>query len=303
MRLFLTMQQVNEALIRLHGRPGRAVDPLSEHCGGQTLVLDSLIRTLLFQNTTDITSIRAFKILKERFPTWEGVLQASNEDIEDAIRVGGLAAIKCERMKTLLATIKEEQGKCCLEWLRDEPTEAIKSFLTRFKGIGPKTISCILLFSLSRSDFPVDTHVHHISKSLHWCPNNCSREQCYEHLNLLVPDDVKYELHVLMVQHGKACSACGKREGKEANKNQCPLVEFKKLKGKNANIDMESTMDPVKEEQEEHKEKKAAGKKRLSEPTAKVGTKKTKIKVEEIKMEDINTLTHSRVAVKKEEAN
>jgi endonuclease III len=309
------MQQVTNALAALHGRPERAIDPLAEHCGGQTLVLDSLIRTLLSQNTTDLTSIRAFKTLKQRFPTWEAVLNAPNEEIEDAIRVGGLAAIKTERMKTLLATLQQERGACCLEWLRDQPTEVVKEFLTRFKGIGPKTISCVLLFCLGRSDFPVDTHVHHIcTKLLNWCPNNCSREQCYKHLNLLVPDDVKYELHVLLVQHGKKCSSCGKGAGGggkgKRKEGGCPLVEFKNLKsgksgdnGKSSSIGVEGE-----EERAEKNEGTVAGKKRPKKETG-IGKVPT-IKIEKrIKKEDFGDLQRGNakildvaVVVKKEEA-
>lgn len=283
---FTSMQQVTEALADLHGHPVRAIDPLAEHCGGQTLVLDSLIRTLLSQNTTDITSIRAFKTLKERFPTWEAVLQAPNLEIEDAIRVGGLAAIKTERMKTLLATLKEERGSCCLEWLRHESTDAIKTFLARFKGIGPKTVSCVLLFCLGRSDFPVDTHVHHISKSLHWCPTTCSREQCYQHLNILVPDGVKYALHVLLVQHGKHCSTCGKGGRRNTSKEDCPLVEFRKLK-KRESLDA-GIYDKVKKEEAGEEEKasgKRAGKKRPKVEAA-AAVPKSRIKVEKIKKEE-----------------
>jgi endonuclease-3 len=287
------MQQVTAALAALHGRPERAIDPLAEHCGGQTLVLDSLIRTLLSQNTTDKTSLRAFITLKERFPTtWEAVLKAPNEEIEDAIRVGGLAAIKTERMKILLATLKEERGSCCLEWLRDESTDTIKRVLGRFKGIGPKTISCVLLFCLHRPDFPVDTHVHHISKLLNWCPQNCSREQCYDHLNVLVPDDVKYELHVLLVKHGKVCAAClkGKGASGKSGKEECPLVEFKrpiKKLGNGVDVGNSSGMHGAKEEQ------KVGGKKRPKETAEAAAAElpKTKIKVEKI------------VAVKKEEEN
>jgi len=161
-------------------------------CGGQTLVLDSLIRTLLSQNTTDITSIRAFRTLKDRFPTWQQVLKADDADLEDAIKVGGLAAIKVQRMKALLQTLTEERGHCCLEWLRKESTDSIKNFLQRFKGFGPKTISCVLMFCLHRDEFPVDTHVHHITTALGWCPVKASREQAYEHLNLKVPGKEYY---------------------------------------------------------------------------------------------------------------
>lgn len=277
----LSSQDVTEALAALHGKPVRAIDPLSDGCGGQTLVLDSLVRTMLSQNTTDITSMRAFKTLKERFPTWEGVLEAPNEEIEDAIRVGGLAAIKCERIKALLTTVKEERGKICLEWLRNEQTETVKAFLSRFKGVGPKTISCVLMFCLHRDEFPVDTHVHHITKALNWCPQTCSREQAYEHLNVLVPDAVKYDLHVLLVKHGKVCSSCSKN-GRGVK--DCPLVEFKRSKGK-------GTASPA---GKSNAEKKVVGKKRG-----------VAVKVEEDAEESAEGVVRplKKVGVKKEEGN
>jgi len=37
-------------------------------------------------------------------------------------------------------------------------TEEIKQELSRFKGVGPKTISCVLMFQMRRNEFPVDTH-------------------------------------------------------------------------------------------------------------------------------------------------
>lgn len=144
----------------------------------------------VMQNTTDVTSMRAFSTLKQRLPTWEHVLAAPAADVEDAIRVGGLAAIKVERIKALLAALQQERGVCCLEWLRQEPSDnAVKTYLSQFKGIGPKTISCVLLFCLGRPDFAVDTHVHFIAQALHWIPKTASREQAYEHLNCLVPGE------------------------------------------------------------------------------------------------------------------
>lgn len=189
------IQAVTEALVAFHGRPRRSVDPLAEHCGGhgQTAVLDSLVRTILSQNTTDKTSIRAFKSLKQRYASWSEVLDAPDADVEEAIRVGGLAAIKVQRIKALLRTLQDERGACCLEWLREEATERVKAYLSQFKGIGAKTMSCVLMFCLERAEFPVDTHVWHISKALGWCPPTCTRDQAYEHLNALVPGESMYE--------------------------------------------------------------------------------------------------------------
>lgn len=48
-----------------------------EHPRDRRAVLDSLIGTLLSQNTTDNNSRRAFASLKSAFPTWEEVLSSS----------------------------------------------------------------------------------------------------------------------------------------------------------------------------------------------------------------------------------
>ena len=45
-------------------------------------VLDSLVGTILSQNTTDTNSHRAFGILKSRFPTWEQVRVAKPRLVE-----------------------------------------------------------------------------------------------------------------------------------------------------------------------------------------------------------------------------
>lgn len=54
-------------------------------------VLDSLVGTILSQNTTDTNSHRAFGILKARFPTWESVRVAKPRLVEDAVKSGGKA--------------------------------------------------------------------------------------------------------------------------------------------------------------------------------------------------------------------
>lgn len=42
----------------------------------------------------------------------------------------------------------------------------------------------------------------------------------------MLADEVKYDLHVLLVLHGKRCAACSKRGG--SAKEDCPLAEHKR---------------------------------------------------------------------------
>ena len=128
---------------------------------------------------------------------------ADPAEVEEAIRSGGLAAIKTARVQVILNQLMEERGECSLEYLRVMETEAVKQELTRFKGVGAKTVSCVLMFCLKRAEFPVDTHVWKIALALGWVPKSADRDQTYAHCNVRVPDDIKYDLHILLVEHGK----------------------------------------------------------------------------------------------------
>jgi len=189
----------------LHGtvaRGGSTDDP-NESPPAVKPVLDSLVGTILSQNTTDATSAVAFANLKRAFPTWESVRVADPRPVEAAVKCGGLAEIKVRRIQVILNTLHEERGKACMEYLREMDDEAVKKELSRFKGVGPKTVSCVLMFCLKRPDFPVDTHVWKIAMTLGWIPKSATRDTAYEHLNRRVPDACKFDLHVLLVEHGK----------------------------------------------------------------------------------------------------
>jgi endonuclease-3 len=214
-----------------------------QSCGFRSSITDSIVSTMLSQNTTDANSRSAYKSLKKAFPTWESVLTSSssgsvNGDGDDvdklaaAIRVAGLAKTRAERIRAMLKTVKEERGEPSLEYVRDMSDDAVKVELGRFKGLGPKTISCVLLFGLGRNtEFPVDTHVLRITKQMEWIPCHVTtREGAYEYLNQVVPNDIKLDFHCLLVTHGKHCHRCaanGKPQfpPKDGTRLDCPLVK------------------------------------------------------------------------------
>ena len=94
-------------------------------------------------------------------------------------------------LQAILNTLKDERGECSLEHLRSSTDEEIKTELERFKGVGKKTIACVLMFCLNRHEFPVDTHVWRITKSLGWVPAKATRDEAYAHLNVRIPDELK----------------------------------------------------------------------------------------------------------------
>mmetsp|Transcript_46267 Transcript_46267/g.69796 ORF Transcript_46267/g.69796 Transcript_46267/m.69796 type:complete len:455 (-) Transcript_46267:55-1419(-) len=229
------------ALAALHPHVVEANDDrrktLLESCGMRDSVTDAIVSTMLSQNTTDANSKAAYASLKKTLKgngddIWAAVEACDNiEKIENAIRVAGLAKTRSERIHSLLRTVKEERGSISMEYLRDMTDEEIKAELGRFKGLGPKTISCVLLFALGRPEFPVDTHVLRITQKMGWVWSDATRESAYEHLNRMVPAEVKLDLHCLLVTHGKQCHRCAANgrpqfPPKDGSKIKCPLFDY-----------------------------------------------------------------------------
>jgi endonuclease-3 len=178
--------------------------------------IDELVATILSQHTSDLNTERAFASLKEAFPTWDTVIDAADADVADAIRVGGLADVKAPRIRHVLREVREQVGSFDLSFLAALPLDDARAWLTALNGVGPKTASCVLLFSLDRPAMPVDTHVHRVSLRLGLIPERTSAERAHALLEAIVPDGEAYAAHMLMIRHGREtcvarrpkCAAC-----------------------------------------------------------------------------------------------
>lgn len=200
-------------------------------------LLDSLIATILSQATSNNNSSRAFGNLKSAFASWDTALAAGPGPIEDAIRCGGLAAQKAIVIDGVLRTLQLERGATSLEFLRALDDEEVKRELCRFKGVGPKTAACVLMFGMNRAEFPVDTHVRRISGRLGWMPLGATAERTYEVLNGVVPDEVKELLHVLLIEHGRnVCRAQRPRCGECPLAGVCPAAGVSKVEVKGEDV-------------------------------------------------------------------
>ena len=167
-----------------------------------------LIGTILSQNTTDHNSHRAFDNLKNKFPSWEEVRKSPVSKIEKAIRTGGLSKIKAKRIKNILNQIHNDDSDLSLSYLKKWKTDKIINYLRRFKGVGDKTIACVLLFSLGRPIIPVDTHVLRLSRRLGLVPEETDARKAHILMQKLVPENLVYSLHLNLIQHGRrVCKA------------------------------------------------------------------------------------------------
>jgi endonuclease-3 len=184
--------------------------------------LDELVLTILSQNTSDRNCERAYSSLRERFPTWEQVRDAPTAELERVLRPGGLAARKAPRIQAVLRELSAG-GPPQLEWLAGlAPADAIAR-LVELPGVGPKTASCVLLFSLGVPVMPVDTHVHRVARRLGVIPPGMGAGPAHELLTALVPAKRILEAHLLLIRHGRTtCTARRPRCGGCVLLDLCP---------------------------------------------------------------------------------
>ena len=183
-------------------------------------VIDEIIATVLSQHTSDVNSGRAFAQLKNVFPSWEQVVDAPPAEVAAAIRCGGIADQKARRIQQILAAIEDREGRVALERLNGLDDAAVEDYLTSLPGVGPKTAACVLVFSMGRAAFPVDTHVHRVATRLGWIPAGTTAEKAYRLLAPRVPPGIRYDLHLALITHGRTvckaqrprCGACVLRD-------------------------------------------------------------------------------------------
>lgn len=171
-------------------------------------VLDEMILTILSQNTNDKNSLRAFRQLKDRFPTVDRLAQAGRDSIADAIKTGGLGKIKAGYILGLLNWLKNTYGTYDCTFICKMETEEIIDLFSQVKGIGVKTIAVTLAFACERDVFPVDTHIYRVMKRLGLLPGINSPHKAFFFLRNIIPPGKGTTMHMNVIRHGREiCSA------------------------------------------------------------------------------------------------
>jgi endonuclease-3 len=204
--------QVHKKLLKFYGEPMWR-NPLPP--------VDELVSTILSQNTNDTNRDRAFMLLRARFPNWESVRDADTESVIDAIRSAGLANQKGPRIQHVLREITAERGSLDLAFLKDLPLEEARGWLMKFKGVGPKTAAIVLLFSLGRPAFPVDTHIYRVTGRLGLRPDRMTVEEAHPYLEALFPPETYSAAHLNIIRLGREICA--------ARKPDCPACPLREI--------------------------------------------------------------------------
>lgn len=183
----------------------RRHDPVSE-----------LVTTLLSHSTTDANQLAAFEALRERYPTWDDVRGAPTAQLQETIRVAGLANQKAPRIQAVLDAIAADPRGADLEWLGDVPLPEAMAFLTALRGVGPKTAGCVMCFCFDAPVVPADTHVHRIALRSGIVPRRATAARAQDRLSRWVPPGMTFATHMRLIAHGRTvctaraprCAAC-----------------------------------------------------------------------------------------------
>lgn len=201
------VRAVRERLREMYGIP--VMEPHGDAVG-------ELVLTVLSQSTNDRNRDVAFLRLRDRFATWEAVRDAPVEEIEEAIRPGGISKVKSARIQAILEAIGDPLD---LGWMREAPVPESQAYLCALPGVGRKTAACVLLFAYGLRDVPVDTHVSRVGMRLELLEPGAPFDQLHDQMVAITPPGAELEFHVNLLRHGRrtchsqrpACPACALR--------------------------------------------------------------------------------------------
>ncbi len=183
-----------------------------------------LILTVLSQSTNDRNRDVAFQRLRERFSSWEAVRDAPVEEVEAAIRPGGISKVKSRRIQEIL---QELPDPISLDWLPQQSVDEARSYLCTLPGVGHKTAACVLLFAYGMRDIPVDTHVGRVGTRLGLLRPGAGSEEQHQAMLELTPPGQELELHLSLLRHGRrTCKAQRPLCNECALRRMCPSARL-----------------------------------------------------------------------------
>jgi endonuclease III len=179
--------------------------PLAEPHGHP---IAELILTVLSQSTNDRNRDVAYLRLRERFVDrggWEALRDAPVDQVEEAIRPGGISRIKSARIRAILRAITDSppEKDLSLDWLAELSVADAQRYLCSLPGVGRKTAACVLLFALGMRDVPVDTHVSRVGTRLALFRKGASFEELHDTMLAITPPREELELHLNLLRHGR----------------------------------------------------------------------------------------------------
>lgn len=169
--------------------------------------LNELLLILCSIKRSEQVYMRAYKSIKLNFPRFEMISKASVRTLTDKINWGGLQNQKASSLKSIFEAIESKYGKPTLSPLKSLSDKECEEFLTSLPMVGKKVARCIMLYSLNRQVFPVDSHCWRIASRVGWIDGSFkTKEYSPSNQDLLqdrIPPQLRYTLHVNMLSLGR----------------------------------------------------------------------------------------------------
>jgi endonuclease III len=184
--------------------------------------LDELIFIQLSIRTREGAYTSTFEALHRKVGgDWAGLVDIDPQELVPVIESGGMGRVKVERIRQQLAAIRERFGRVSLAPLKSLSDREAEEILLALPGVGPKAARCVLLYSLERDVFPVDSHCLRIFRRLGLVEETLDRKKAHDVVQDMVPPPIRHSLHVNMVHHGRdlcrpAIPRCP----------ECPLIDL-----------------------------------------------------------------------------
>jgi endonuclease-3 len=166
--------------------------------------MEELVSCILSQHTSDANSFPAFYRLREKYTTWDALVEAGPEKVAEVVRSAGLANQKSRSIINCLTEIQNRTGAYDIDHLRHLPLKEARDWLTSLSGVGPKTASIVLCFALGMPAVPVDTHVYRVSWRLGLIPEDSGENKAHDLLLDIVPAPLAFRFHMALIHHGRA---------------------------------------------------------------------------------------------------
>jgi endonuclease III len=190
---------------------------------------EELLFILCSLQTNEELYSNTFALLRRAYPRFDELADAAPNDLARVLRGGGLHRQKARIISRIARLLRTEYGRVTLAPLRVASTSECEAFLASLPGVGKKTARCVMMYSLGRSVFPVDTHCWRVCRRLGWVRPTRPDKSCspadMDRLQLRLPSEYRRDLHVNMVSLGRdVCTARRPRCSACAIKKYCPRI-------------------------------------------------------------------------------
>lgn len=178
--------------------------------------LDELLFILCSTRTQEDGYRGTYSALRREFPTFGALAEAPARYIAKPLEPGGLQRQKSRAIRAICDRIVARFGRLSLSPLREMGDDECEAFLTSLPLVGRKVARCVMMYSLGRKVFPVDTHCWRIARRLGWVRPTQKDGHCAERdmdrLQDRIPPEMRFSLHVNFVSLGREfCTGQGPR--------------------------------------------------------------------------------------------